>query len=58
MMNVDRALVARAVFAGQLPASVLTEQDIVDIELNTMGLIVERKLYEGKIVFADHDTLH
>jgi hypothetical protein len=36
---------------------VLTEQDIVDIELNTMGLIVERKLYEGKIVFADHDTL-
>ena len=56
-MNIDRSLVARAVFAGQLPASVLTEQDIVDIELNTMELIIERKLYEGKVVFADHDTL-
>lgn len=56
-MNIDRTLVARAVFAGQLPASALTEEDIVNIELNTMELIVERKLIQGLIVFADHSTL-
>ena len=56
-MNVDRALVARAVFAGQLPASVLTDGEITEIELNAMNMIIEAKLLDGLIVFADHSTV-
>lgn len=56
-MNVDRALVARAVFAGQLPASVLTDGEITEIQLNAMNMIIESKLNQGLIVFADHDTV-
>lgn len=56
-MNVDRALVARAVFAGQLPASVLTDSEITEIQLNAMNMIIESKLSQGLIVFADHSTV-
>lgn len=56
-MNVDRMLVARAVFAGQLPASVLTDGEITEIELNAMNMIIEAKLLDGLIVFADHSTV-
>lgn len=56
-MNADRMLVARAVFAGQLPASVLTDSEITEIQLNAMELIINSKLSQGLIVFADHDTV-
>ena len=56
-MNLDRMLVARAVFAGQLPANVLTAEEVTEIELKAMELIVDRKLNDGLIVFADHNTL-
>ena len=56
-MNLDRMLVARAVFAGQLPANALTAEEVTEIELKAMELIVDRKLDDGMIVFADHNTL-
>ena len=56
-MNADRMLVARAVFAGQLPASVLTDSEITEIQLNAMNMIIASKLSQGLIVFADHDTV-
>ena len=56
-MNLDRALFARAVFEGQLPASVLTDAEITEIELNAMDMIIEAKAIEGLIAFAEHDTV-
>lgn len=56
-MNVDRVLVLKAAMAGQVPMSMVTPEEIVELELNCMELQVERKLREGFIVFADHNTL-
>lgn len=56
-MNVDRMLVARAVFAGQLPPDYITSDELLEINLNMMEMIGERKIEEGKVVFADHETL-
>lgn len=51
-MNSDRILVARAVFAGQLPGNVLTADEMVEIEEELMDVIMERKVLEGKLVFS------
>jgi hypothetical protein len=51
-MNSDRILVARAVFAGQLPAHCLSAEEIVEVEEELMGRIMERKALEGKLVFS------
>lgn len=51
-MTSDRVLVARAVFAGQLPAHLLTAHELVEIEEEMMEIIMEKKLAEGKMVFS------
>lgn len=56
-MNLDRMMVARAVFAGQLGPEHITEEELLEVNLNMMEMIGERKMEEGKVVFADHDTL-
>ena len=56
-MNLDRMMVARAVFAGQLGPEYITNEELLEINLNMMTMIGERKMEEGKTVFADHDTL-
>ena len=56
-MNLDRMMVARAVFAGQLGPEHITNEELLEINLNMMEMIGERKMEEGKIVFADHNTL-
>ena len=56
-MNVDRMLVARAVFAGQLGPEHITEEELLEVNMNLMLMIGDRKISEGLIVFADHDTL-
>lgn len=56
-MNLDRMMVARAVFAGQLGPEHITNEELLEINLNMMEMIGERKMEEGKTVFADHDTL-
>lgn len=56
-MNLDRMMVARAVFAGQLGPEYITNEELLEINLNMMEMIGERKMEEGKTVFADHDTL-
>lgn len=50
-MNSDRVLVARAVFAGQLPGNVLTAAEMVELEEEMMEVIMEKKHREGKLVF-------
>lgn len=56
-MTEDRMMVVRAVQQGQLPTTVLTDNDILTMELELMELIVNDKLAAGKIAFADHCTL-
>lgn len=56
MMTVDRSLIALAVFAGQLPVSMLTNSELTEIQLNAMNMIIDSKLSQGLIVFADHST--
>ena len=56
-MNPDRAMIIAAVLEGQLPASVLTDEDITHCELRTMNMIIETKMANGLIVFADHSTV-
>ena len=56
-MNLDRMMVARAVYAGQLGPEHITNEELLEINLNMMTMIGERKMEEGKTVFADHDTL-
>lgn len=51
-MNSDRVLVARAVFAGQLPAFHLSADEMVEIEEEMMEMIMEKKVLEGKLVFS------
>ena len=51
-MNSDRILVARAVFAGQLPAHYLSAEEVVEVEEELMEVIMERKVLEGKLVFS------
>lgn len=51
-MNSDRILVARAVFAGQLPAHYLSAEEVVEVEEEMMEVIMERKVLEGKLVFS------
>ena len=51
-MNSDRVLVARAVFAGQLPAHCLTANELVEIEEELMDRIMFKKVLEGKLVFS------
>ena len=51
-MNSDRVLVARAVFAGQLPASALTAQEVVEVEEEVMEMLMGKKILEGKLVFS------
>lgn len=55
-MNSDRALVAKAVIAGQLPSSAITDQELVEVGLEVMELIMERKLEEGMMVFSVDDV--
>lgn len=51
-MNSDRVLVARAVFAGQLPGYHLTADELVEVEEEMMEMIMEKKLAENKMVFS------
>ena len=51
-MNSDRILVARAVFAGQLPAHYLSAEEVVEVEEELMEVIMEKKLAENKMVFS------
>ena len=51
-MTSDRVLVARAVFAGQLPSHFLSTAEIVEIEEEMMEMIMEKKLAENKMVFS------
>ena len=51
-MNSDRILVARAVFAGQLPGHYLTADELVEVEEELMEIIMEKKLAEKKMVFS------
>ncbi len=51
-MTSDRILVARAVFAGQLPAHYLSAEEVVEVEEELMEVIMERKVLEGKLVFS------
>ena len=51
-MNSDRILVARAVFAGQLPAHYLSAEEVVEVEEEMMEMIMEKKMLEGKLVFS------
>jgi len=51
-MNSDRILVARAVFAGQLPAHYLSAEEVVEVEEEMMEVIMEKKVLEGKLVFS------
>lgn len=51
-MNSDRILVARAVFAGQLPAHYLSAEEVVEVEEEVMELLMEKKVLEGKLVFS------
>lgn len=55
-MNSDRALVAKAVIAGQLPSSAITDQELVELGLQLMDMISESKLDEGLMVFSVDDV--
>lgn len=56
-LDADRSLVVRAVLQGQIAASNLTENDVLDLQLRTMELIADEKLHQGFIVFSDDLTL-
>ena len=51
-MTSDRVLVARAVFAGQLPSHFLSADEVVEMEEELMEIIMEKKLAEKKMVFS------
>ena len=57
-LDADRSLVVRAVLQGQIAASNLTENDVLDLQLRTMELIADEKLYQGYIVFSDDNVVH
>lgn len=57
-MNIERILVAKAVFAGQLPAHYLTAEEMVELESQMMDVIMDRKAAEGKIVFSVDNIVH
>ena len=51
-MNTDRVLVAKAVFAGQLPVRYLTDAELVEVGEELMEIAMEKKVLEGKMVFS------
>lgn len=56
-MTDDRLLVARAVFAGQLPAVALTDAEILELDLEVMDMIIEKKALNNPMVFSGVDGL-
>ena len=56
-MNIDRQMVARAVLEGQIGVEHMTSEELLEINLNLMEMIGERKMAEGLTVFTDFDTL-
>jgi len=50
-MNIDRVLVLKAAMAGQVPMGMVTPEEVVELELNVMDAILERKYFEGKMAF-------
>ena len=56
-MDSDRQMVAQAVLEGQLGVEHITNDELLEIQLNLMDAIGTKLYQEGYIVFADHDTL-
>lgn len=50
-------MVAQAVLEGQLGVEHITNDELLEIQLNLMDAIGTKLYQEGYIVFADHDTL-
>ena len=57
-LDADRSLVVRAVLQGQIAASNLTDNDVLDLELQTMELVFDEKLRQGYIVFSANNIVH
>ena len=57
-VDADRSLVVRAVLHGQIAADNLLDSDLLDLQLRTMELIADEKLYQGYIVFSDDNVVH
>ena len=57
-VDADRSLVVRAVLQGQIAADNLLDSDLLDLQLRTMELIADEKLYQGYIVFSDDNVVH
>lgn len=56
-MNIDRQMVARAVLEGQIGVEHMTSEELLEINLNLMEAITDRMIEQGRIVFAEHDTV-
>lgn len=57
-VDADRSLIVRAVLQGQIDANNLLDSDLLDLQLRTMELIADEKLYQGYIVFSDDNVVH
>ena len=63
-MNSDRILVARAVFAGQLPAHYLSAEEVVEVELEVVDHAkdypdkedTDKNVYFGVYFFEEKET--
>jgi hypothetical protein len=52
MMTEERMLVARAVIAGQLPASVITDAELYEVGSALMDAVIERLAKTNPMTFS------
>ena len=55
--NTDRSIIHVAALLGTIPESVLTPQDVLEIESNVMDLIFDKKDRDGKICVSEEFLL-
>lgn len=56
-MNTDRQMIVQAVLEGKIGPEHMTSEELLEINLNLMEAITDRMIEQGRIVFAEHDTV-